>query len=93
MDRFTVEESLQLLGQVPSRRIPPTPVLFQAFQTNRFQVSRNLGIPVAFLFSDVHEDYHKTTDTADKIDLDKMRRVTRLVVRMLHDLQVDELDL
>lgn len=55
--------------------------------------SRNLGIPVAFLFSDVHEDYHKPTDTVDKIDLDKMRRVTRLVVRMLHDLQADDLDL
>ncbi|MEE8468084.1 MAG: M20/M25/M40 family metallo-hydrolase, partial [Planctomycetota bacterium] len=55
--------------------------------------SRNLGIPVAFLFSDVHEDYHMPTDTVDKIDLDKMRRVTRLVVRMLHDLQADDLDL
>ena len=50
---------------------------------------RNLKIPVAFLFSDVHEDYHKPTDTPEKIDYDKMRRVCRLVMRMLHDLQVD----
>lgn len=55
--------------------------------------SRNMGLPVAFLFSDVHEDYHKSTDTPDKIDYDKIRRVSRLVVRMLHDLQADQLDL
>jgi len=50
----------------------------------------NLKIPVAFLFTDVHEDYHKVTDTADKIDYDKASRVVRVVVRMLHDLQVDK---
>ena len=38
-----------------------------------------LGIPVAFLFSDVHEDYHKTTDTADKIDVDKIDRALYFV--------------
>ena len=54
--------------------------------------SRNLKIPVAFLFSDVHEDYHKPTDDPDKIDVDKLARVARLVVRLLHDLQADELD-
>jgi peptidase M28-like protein len=54
--------------------------------------SKNLGIPVAFLFSDVHEDYHKPTDTSDKIDCSKLSRVARLVVRVLHDLQADELE-
>jgi len=49
------------------------------------------GIPVMFLFSDVHEDYHQPTDTPDKVDCDKIRRVARLVVRMLSDLQGDEL--
>jgi len=52
--------------------------------------SRNLDIPVAFLFTDVHEDYHQPSDTPDKIDYDKMRRVCRLVMRMLHDLQIDQ---
>jgi Zn-dependent M28 family amino/carboxypeptidase len=51
------------------------------------------GIPAAFLFADVHEDYHKPTDTVDKIDFDKIRRVTRLVMRMLSELQADELDI
>ena len=52
---------------------------------------QHLGIPVAFLFAEVHEDYHQPTDTADKIDSDKIRRVTRLVLRMLDGLQGDEL--
>lgn len=52
---------------------------------------RNLKIPVAFLFADIHEDYHKPTDTPDKINIDKMRRVVRLVLRMLDDLQGDKL--
>jgi len=51
---------------------------------------RNMGLPVAFLFCDVHEDYHRETDTVEKIDFDKMRRICRLVVRMLEALQIDE---
>jgi len=55
--------------------------------------AENLKIPVAFLFSDVHEDYHQPTDDADKIDCDKIRRVVRLVVRILDGLQADTLAL
>jgi hypothetical protein len=55
--------------------------------------AENLGIPVAFLFSDVHGDYHQPTDDAEKIDCDKIRRVSRLVVRMLDALQDDRLAL
>ena len=55
--------------------------------------ARNLKIPVAFLFSDVHEDYHKPTDTPDKIDCDKLSRVARLVVRLLDSLQSPNLEL
>ena len=51
----------------------------------------NLHIPVCFLFADVHEDYHRPTDTVEKIDFDKLHRVTRLVLRMLDGLQTDVL--
>ena len=54
---------------------------------------QNLDIPVAFLFSDVHADYHQPTDTPDKLDYDKVRRVVRLVVRMIDALQAPVLDL
>ncbi len=37
------------------------------------------GIPAAFFFSGVHEDYHQTTDTAEKLDYKKMERIARLV--------------
>ncbi len=38
-----------------------------------------LGIPAIFYFSGVHEDYHKITDTVDKIQFDKMETIARLV--------------
>ncbi|MEJ6681719.1 MAG: M28 family peptidase [Flavobacteriales bacterium] len=37
------------------------------------------GIPVIFYFSGVHEDYHKPTDTPNKILYDKLEKVARLV--------------
>lgn len=49
------------------------------------------GIPAVFLFSDIHADYHKPTDDPEKIDNDKIRRVTRLVLRVLDGLQQDSL--
>jgi Zn-dependent M28 family amino/carboxypeptidase len=37
------------------------------------------GIPVIFFFTGVHSDYHQVTDSVDRIDFDKMSRITRLV--------------
>ncbi|HKE30512.1 MAG TPA: M28 family peptidase [Candidatus Angelobacter sp.] len=37
------------------------------------------GIPVIFYFDGIHVDYHKPTDTVDKIDFNKMTSVARLV--------------
>ena len=62
-------------------------------RSDHVNFSKNLQIPVAFLFSDVHADYHRPTDTPDKIDYDKIARVSRLVVRLLDGLQSDELAL
>ncbi|SFT84529.1 Peptidase family M28 [Lishizhenia tianjinensis] len=36
-------------------------------------------VPSIFYFSGVHEDYHQATDTVDKIDFDKVEKVSRLV--------------
>lgn len=36
------------------------------------------GIPVVFYFNDVHADYHKSTDTIEKIDFNKMAKVGKL---------------
>lgn len=37
------------------------------------------GIPVIFYFNGVHADYHKETDEVQKIDFNKMEKITRLV--------------
>jgi hypothetical protein len=37
------------------------------------------GIPIIFFFDGVHEDYHGVGDTADKIDYQKMEKITRTV--------------
>ena len=62
-------------------------------RSDQVNFSENLDLPVAFLFSDVHEDYHQPTDDPEKIDYDKIRRVSRLVLRMLDGLQEQVLDL
>ncbi|MSR61075.1 MAG: M28 family peptidase [Planctomycetes bacterium] len=62
-------------------------------RSDHMNFADHLKIPVAFLFSDVHEDYHQPTDDPEKIDCDKIRRVTRLVLRMLDGLQGDPLSL
>ena len=38
-----------------------------------------LGIPVAFLFSGLHDDYHQPSDTVDKIMFEKMEKIGRLI--------------
>lgn len=37
------------------------------------------GIPSVFYFSGTHKDYHRTTDTVEKIMFDKMEKITHLI--------------
>lgn len=37
------------------------------------------GVPVAFVFTGIHKDYHKPTDTPDKIEYPKLLRVARYI--------------
>ena len=37
------------------------------------------GIPAIFYFNGTHEDYHRITDTVDKINFEKMEKIARLV--------------
>lgn len=37
------------------------------------------GIPAAFYFNGTHEDYHRSTDTPEKIEFDKMAKIGQLV--------------
>ncbi len=48
------------------------------YRSDHWNYARH-GIPVIFYFDGTHVDYHRTTDTIDKIDFDKMTKVARLV--------------
>jgi membrane-associated protease RseP (regulator of RpoE activity) len=43
-------------------------------------------VPVLFFWTGSHEDYHKPSDTADKINYDDEARILSLVSRVIHDI-------
>ncbi len=47
-------------------------------RSDHFNFAKN-GIPVVFFFTGVHVDYHRPTDTIDKIMFDKMERIARVI--------------
>lgn len=55
------------------------------FRSDHFHYAVN-GIPIVFWFDGVHEDYHRPTDHADKIDYAKMEKVTRTIFLTLWEL-------
>jgi hypothetical protein len=49
------------------------------FRSDHFNYAVN-GIPIAFWFDGVHEDYHQPGDEPQKIDYNKMEQVTRTIM-------------
>jgi Peptidase family M28/PDZ domain len=47
-------------------------------------------IPVFFFWTGNHEDYHKPSDTADKINYDDEARILSLVSRLVHDIDSND---
>ncbi len=48
------------------------------FRSDHYNFAKK-GVPAIFFFNGVHADYHKTTDTIDKINFEKMAKVGRLI--------------
>ncbi len=48
------------------------------YRSDHYNFAKN-GIPSVFFFDGLHEDYHKTTDDADKIEYDLLTKRTQLV--------------
>ena len=48
------------------------------YRSDHYNYARK-GIPIIFFFDGVHEDYHRAGDSADKIDYEKMEKITRTV--------------
>jgi len=46
------------------------------YRSDHYNFAKN-GVPSVFFFSGVHEDYHRITDTPDKLDYNKMELVGR----------------
>jgi Zn-dependent M28 family amino/carboxypeptidase len=48
------------------------------FRSDHYNYARK-GVPIIFYFDGEHEDYHEPSDSVDKIDFDKMEKVTRTI--------------
>lgn len=48
------------------------------YRSDHYNFAKN-NIPIIFYFNGVHEDYHKITDTPDKIEYDLMATRTKLI--------------
>ena len=55
------------------------------FRSDHYNFAKK-GIPAIFFFSGVHEDYHRTSDTVDKIQFDKMEKIGRHIFHVAWDL-------
>jgi hypothetical protein len=55
------------------------------FRSDHFNYAAK-GIPIIFWFDGVHVDYHGAGDSADKIDYNKMEKVTRTIFLTLWEL-------
>lgn len=50
----------------------------------------NVKIPVVFFWTGLHEDYHRPTDTADKINVTGMRRIADFAQRVIATLAAQQ---
>jgi hypothetical protein len=48
------------------------------FRSDHYNFARK-GVPILFFFSGTHDDYHRPSDSPDKIDAEKESRVARLI--------------
>jgi len=48
------------------------------YRSDHYNFAKN-GIPAIFYFNGVHADYHRTSDTPDKINFEKMAKIGHLV--------------
>ncbi len=55
------------------------------FRSDHYNYARK-GIPIVFFFDGEHEDYHRPGDSPDKIDYQKMEKVTRTVYMTLWEI-------
>ena len=86
----------EIINQVNSRSVN-WPLVFEDEQLGHALSDHSgflvKGIPAVMFFSGIHEDYHQPTDDAEKIDLEKFLKVTRLVCNLVDELANSPLQL
>ncbi len=55
------------------------------YRSDHYNFAKN-GIPSVFFFNGVHADYHKITDTVEKINFEKMAKVGKLIFHTIWEL-------
>ena len=79
-------------GAEPVRRTPTEPDVDRDFErSDHWAFARALELPVLYISAGEHEDYHRATDTAEKVDNKKVARFARLTLRLIAELQEDDL--
>jgi Zn-dependent M28 family amino/carboxypeptidase len=73
----TVKEENKAVGLVLDDRFDHDAVLNVFFRSDQFPFVLH-DIPAFWWFTGFHPDYHHTTDTVDKIDFAKMRKILEL---------------
>ena len=48
------------------------------YRSDHYNFAKN-NIPIIFYFNGIHEDYHKPTDTIEKLDFEKIRKISKLI--------------
>jgi hypothetical protein len=74
------EQALSLIPEItPDYRYndPDEPNRYY-FRSDHYNFIRH-NVPAIFYFTGIHEDYHRPTDTADKIEYDRMENILRLI--------------
>jgi Zn-dependent M28 family amino/carboxypeptidase len=74
------------LGLVAADDLWPDERFF--FRSDHFNFARR-EIPAIFFFTGVHEDYHRPSDTVEKLDFGKAERVTRLIYYVVREIADD----
>jgi Zn-dependent M28 family amino/carboxypeptidase len=55
------------------------------FRSDHYNFARK-GVPALFFFNGVHPDYHRVTDSPDKIDSEKESRILKLLYYLGQDI-------
>jgi Zn-dependent M28 family amino/carboxypeptidase len=55
------------------------------FRSDHYNFARK-GVPILFFFNGVHEDYHRVTDSVDKINGEKESRILKLLFYLGQDI-------